>query len=429
MKRLQEFFGPKGEGGQAIVLFALSLMAMLMVVGLAIDTGQLFIAKRTMQEAADAAAFAGAVVIYQVPGTDPRPAAKNDATINGFTDGLKNATVTVNWPPSSGAFINDTKYVEVIIVQQVRTSLVPGQGTLNPVRSRSVGGANPVKSPFAIVALQPAGPCITMNGSGSVTVVTTAPYGGYVQANCTGNSISVLGTGKLIDAAPYGTRTVGTVANPAGITGPLTQNASKQPDPFAAFPRPTTAGLPVFTNYTVPSTYCVTPTPLTPGVYVGGIVNTQACNVTLGNGPFILKGGGFNQNAASGNIITLATGAFIFNTTSNYPAAGGTCGSIIAGAGGGFDVYAMTTGIYKGMALYQDAACAANDIAIQSNGAYDFHGTFYAPSALLDLQSQAPLVMHAQLVVGAINFQSSGNLTVYFDPSISANSGLPTIVE
>jgi hypothetical protein len=37
--------------------------------------------------------------------------------------------------------------------------------------------------------------------------------------------------------------------------------------------------------------------------------------------------------------------------------------------------------------------------------------------------------MHAQLVVGAINFQSSGNLTVYFDPSISANSGLPTIVE
>ena len=428
MKKLQEFFGPKsGEGGQAIVMLAISLMAMLFVVGLAIDSGQLFIAKRTMQEAADAAAFAGATVIYQVPGTDPRSAVRNDGTLNGYTDGTNQTVVTVNWPPQSGAYINNNKYVEVIIVQQVKTSLVPAEAAFNPVRSRSVAGADPVKSPFAIIALKAAGPCITMSGTGNINVNTTAPYGGFVQANCTGNSISISGSGDIVDSV--GTRAVGTVSNPGGITGPLTQNASKQPDPFVSFPRPVVTGLPTFNNFTVPASACNVNTPLTPGVYTGGITNTQNCSVYLGNGPFILKGGGLNQNSSSGVITTVPAGAMIFNTNSNYPAAGGTCGSIQAQSGGGFDVYAMTTGTYQGMALYQDAACAANMIAVQSNGAYDFHGTVYAPTAVIDLQSQSSMTLHAQLVCSSINFQSSGNLNIVYDANSAANSGLPTIVE
>jgi Flp pilus assembly protein TadG len=426
LKKLQEFFGPKGEGGQAIVMMAISLLAMLFVVGLAIDSGQLFIAKRTMQEAADAAAFAGAVVIYQSPGTDPRSAVRNDGTLNGYTDNQNQTVVTVNWPPASGAFINNTKYVEVIIVQQVKTSLVPAEAAFNPVRSRSVAGADPVKSPFALMALKPTGPCITLAGTGNIDVSSTPPFGGMAQANCTGNSIT-FGSGKLIDGT--GTRTVGTVSNPAGVQGPLTQNASKQPDPFVAFPRPVVTGLPTFNNFVVPASACNVNTPLTPGVYTGGITNDQNCNVYLGNGPFILKGGGLSQNASSGNITTVPAGAMIFNTNSSYPAAGGTCGSVSAQSGGGFDVYAMTTGTYAGMALYQDAACGASVISVQSNGSYDFHGTVYAPTATIDLQSQSSITMHAQIVAYSINFQSSGNLNILYDPSIGANSGLPTIVE
>ena len=89
----------------------------------------------------------------------------------------------------------------------------------------------------------------------------------------------------------------------------------------------------------------------------------------------------------------------------------------------------MTTGTYAGMALYQDAACGASVISVQSNGSYDFHGTVYAPTATIDLQSQSSITMHAQIVAYAINFQSSGNLNILYDPSIGANSGLPTIVE
>ena len=57
---MRKFFGPDSEAGQAIVMIAIVFMGLLFVVGLAIDSGQLFAAKRTQQEAADAAAFAGA---------------------------------------------------------------------------------------------------------------------------------------------------------------------------------------------------------------------------------------------------------------------------------------------------------------------------------------------------------------------------------
>ena len=70
-------------------------MALLFAVGLAIDAGQLYSAKRTIQEAADSAAFAGAVVLYQ-GGTSGQAiqAAKDDATRNGFTHNVANTTVS-----------------------------------------------------------------------------------------------------------------------------------------------------------------------------------------------------------------------------------------------------------------------------------------------------------------------------------------------
>ena len=46
---MRKFIGPDSEGGQAIVMIAIVFMALLFVVGLAIDSGQLFAAKRTQQ--------------------------------------------------------------------------------------------------------------------------------------------------------------------------------------------------------------------------------------------------------------------------------------------------------------------------------------------------------------------------------------------
>src|SRR5439155_270261 len=126
------------EEGQALILFAILMLALLFAVGLAIDAGQLYTAKRTEQEAADAAAFAGAVVIYQSASpcnatcqSAAIAAARTDAATNGYgsgacapstpgvcTDAATATTVEVNYPPLSGAYVGNMKHVEVIITGQ-----------------------------------------------------------------------------------------------------------------------------------------------------------------------------------------------------------------------------------------------------------------------------------------------------------------------
>ena len=54
----------RDERGQALILIAFALGGLLLGVGLALDTGQLFIARRAAQTAADAGAWAGAAVLY-----------------------------------------------------------------------------------------------------------------------------------------------------------------------------------------------------------------------------------------------------------------------------------------------------------------------------------------------------------------------------
>src|SRR5205823_5381541 len=53
------------EPAQVIVLFAIALIAMLAMVGVAVDGGTLYVQRRTAQNAADAAALAGARALQQ----------------------------------------------------------------------------------------------------------------------------------------------------------------------------------------------------------------------------------------------------------------------------------------------------------------------------------------------------------------------------
>ncbi len=160
MNSLNRFFGrDDGEEGQAVVLFAIMMLALLFAVGLAIDAGQLYSAKRTEQEAADAAAFAGAVVLYQQgTGAQAIEAARTDALTNGYVSGggctlqspgscydaATQTTVSVYWPPISGLYLGNIKHVEVEITRQVKTALVPAQAAFNPVRARGVAGSEPL---------------------------------------------------------------------------------------------------------------------------------------------------------------------------------------------------------------------------------------------------------------------------------------------
>ncbi|MGH2500690.1 MAG: pilus assembly protein TadG-related protein [Candidatus Limnocylindria bacterium] len=420
------------EGGQAIVFIAITTMAMLFAVGLAVDAGQLFVARRTAQEAADAGAYAGAVVLWQ-GGTQAEAvsAATVDAERNGYVDGGDGGLtdVTVSSPPTSGPFSEAaigataaSRYVEVVITTQVRTTLVPAQGLLNTVRVRGVAGAEPLNNAFALMAL---------DRGNTPNALQIGPYGdvhldgGGILVNSTSSTAAVnqqSDPDRFTITAPHGTTVAG-----SGCCGfpNLEQNQPQVPDPFAGYPKPSTSGMPVYNS--LPGG--MSPT-LQPGVYTVSISAAGGSTFTLNPGIYILKAGlNATGNADFVNNVDSNGGVFIFNTTSNYPDAGGTCGSLDFSGTSSTDLTPMTTGTYRNMLIYQDPACTA-EMAIRGTGAASFtgQGTLYLPNAHVRFDGNPSTLNGSQLVARTIDIQN-GNISIDFDPALTAQPILPRLSE
>jgi hypothetical protein len=82
-----------GERGQLLVVFALTLVALIGGVGLVIDGGGTFVQKRDQQNVADAAAMAAGYAYLM--GSDATTRARVVATANGYTHGTAGVDVSV----------------------------------------------------------------------------------------------------------------------------------------------------------------------------------------------------------------------------------------------------------------------------------------------------------------------------------------------
>ena len=469
MTKLSEFLRTR-DAGQALVLIALILLVLMMFVGLAVDAGQLYSARRTMQEAADAAAYAGAVVVYQ-NGGDPSPAASgicgltvtvptspqylaavNDATTNGFTNGVAGTTVTINNPPRAGPYCGDARYVEVIIQAQVRTTLVPAEAGLNTVRVRGVAGAEPLNNGYAIMALNKGSgsPSDMPNNSsfyadnnadihltgGGILVNATNSYAAYdKQTDCSRFTIQ----------APYGIDVTGGAQGfpscPAPNNWVPSTSQPQVPDPFAILPPPPTTGLPTCTSLS--SSGCQDASGhQNPGIYKVSLQASGGSTITLNPGIFILEAG-IN---ASGNsdIVTVndatcqgppnVCGVLLFNTLTNYPNSGGTCGPInltgnntttlnaVSGRPLGDPMYP-----YNNLLIWQDIHCSQT-MNISGNGTLTATGSVYIPGGEFFFDGNNATLNGSQLVAKYVNVQG-GNININFDASTTAQPILPRLSE
>lgn len=84
------------QRGQILVLFALSLVAIIAAVGLVLDGGSAFAQRRSEQNAADVAALAAANdLIVNQGSADWQATARSIASKNGYVDGVNGASVEV----------------------------------------------------------------------------------------------------------------------------------------------------------------------------------------------------------------------------------------------------------------------------------------------------------------------------------------------
>jgi len=413
------------EAGQAIVIVALSCAALLMTVGLAIDVGRAYGVRRTMQEAADAGAYAGAVVLYQ-QGTaaEARSAATADTTRNGYSTG-GTVTVTVNLPPTSGPEAGNNSMVEVIIEDRVQTMLLPGPGL--SVRVRAVGGSTPLTTGHAILTLKPTGND-TFKVSGG-TAVNVLNGGIQVNSNDRNAAAHISGDGGV--NATY-TRIVGGYqdSGPGNFNPAPTTGVNPDPDVLATLPLPPTAGLTYrgFVDHSSSSNRY-----LDPGIYDGIKLGGDG-TLYLRPGIYILRDKAFqvsgNGTVAMDPASPATDGVLLFNTMSNYSGAGGNCDKFQFSGNGSLRLRAQSSGVYAGVLFYQDPRCD-KEFYISGNGSMvvETRGTIYLPTAGFHISGNGAFNSIGQIVAQTFLHSGDASFQLTYDAGAVAAALVPALVE
>jgi Putative Flp pilus-assembly TadE/G-like len=390
--------------------FVAPLIAVLLVVivgvgALAIDASLLMADRRKAQTAADAAALAAAIDLFQNwpahQGIDPSPnypaatSARDTAADNGFTDGSNGVVVTVNIPPTSGACVGLPGYAEVIIkMPQTRLlSGIWGSSKIN-VAARSVARGTKHTAQAGLLVLDPSGSnTLATSNSGGVTVTggdiivnSNDPNAGHISngGNIQANNLYFSGT------PGYGSSGSGTFNT--SPDGAIYSNQTPTPDPLAGLPYPSQPAT-TYTNVNI------TGFPVTSGGNVVGFPTSGDPNGwTLPAGTY--SGGIHLSDNNSAHTYTLQSGIFYFtggglSLSGNAAVTSGSGGNLLFfNSGGGLSsthqdpltLNPMTTGTYANITIFQNRSNTSNDtLTGQTAGGLNITGTVYTPAAVFTL--------------------------------------------
>lgn len=384
------------RSGATAVIVALAIAGLLGAVGLGTEGAQWYVAKRTMQGAADASAFAAALA-----GSDSQiytTEAKSVAGSYGFVDQTAGTTVVVNDPPLSGNYTTNNSAIEVVITRPERRLF-----------SSLYLAADPTIGARAVV-LRGLGPdCVlALNGTASAdafvngtTNVDLIKCGLAVNSN-SASALDVVGSAAITaDSASV----VGGISGNGTLTtvnGTFT-GASAVPDPYQ--------------NVTIPD---YQPLPCSPlpidgqtidaSTVSGGIVRFCASlslaghqTVTLENGTFIFDGGSVSLNNSTLNLIN----ATIILTSSN----GSNYGTVSVLGGSTLNATAPTTGPLAGLTFFQDRNAPNAADTFTGGTTQNIKGAIYFPSQTVDFAGGTQTGSGCtQIVAAEVDFKGNANL-------------------
>jgi Flp pilus assembly protein TadG len=396
-------FRAKGSSGQVMVLVAMGLVTLMAFAALAVDVGQFWTARRSMQTAADAAAVAGAIA-HRL-NRDATAAADTATAANGFSNGDQGVTVTVNNPPTSGSYAGNTRYVEVIVTRPEPAYFmrVLGYTQIN-VSVRSV--ASSMNGPACVYALDPtASGALTVSGSSSVTLSCGAIVDSNDAVALNSNGGAIMTATDIGVAGGYS----GSGFSPTPVT-----NIAPAPDPLSYLVAPS-VGSCDYTN--VHAGTGGSATYLNPGVYCGGIQVSGNNPVFFNPGLYILNGGGLKVTASNANIF--GTGVTFYNTQgySSY-------GPIALSGSNTAHLSAPTSGPYEGILFFEDRSIptGSKGSTITGSSGSTFDGAIYFPTTAVTYSGSSTSDGYTIIVGDTISV--SGN-SVLGDNYTSLDNGSP----
>ncbi len=412
----------RSQRGQALILLVAAIVGLVAITALAIDAGNAFSDRRHAQNAADAAALAGALTCALAGTPDctsvsdqVRTIALTRADSNDYTnDGVN--TVTVNTPPvagcngTNGAYVGNTEYIQVIIRSTVNTFFAPIVG-INQLNNcvESIARVKPATTGEmffgnAMVSLSP-NTCRAFRVSGSSN--TTVTGGGiFTNSNsgCQQGDFNQSGNGRI--TAPSNC-VVGSSSFSSGKVIP-------PPSHCEPFPYPP--------QYILPEPSCAVD-----GTRTGSKKNGY--NVTPGNIP----GSWLSETVVLGSGVYCISGDATINSTDSitgqdvllYFASGG----LHINGKAEINLDAPDTGPYKGLLVYLPLD---NDSSIIINGSSDseFTGTILAPASDIQINGTAAAEgYHSQIIGYTIDLIGTSNAEINYSDEDNYDATIPPSIE
>jgi len=430
------------ENGQMLVLTALSLIAMLGFMALAIDVGVMFRARRNMQIAADAAAMAGAVnYLYSASTSTAATAAANAAAANGVTTSYSVAAntacpnnsqncVVVNIP-ATGPTGTEPYAVEAKVSMPNPTFFMRMFGRSSMVVGARAVAASPTVGSACIWAMAPTGMGMKLQGSYGID----APGCGVYVNSTSSNAIDVIGNGgtvnaKFVDVVGHASGNHNTNPTPETLDSP----PATPPWGNVTGPNPNAAGtcssLSTTTGNSIAAT-TITQAMITTAANAttNGVVCITGKNVTLNATSMPGSASGVTYLYSGSGTLTLGTTMTFgsgptFDTTNNtFPSGPGntTLGATLDIYQGTFNqknstlsMYAPTSGgvgSFNGIAIFQPST-NTNELQLQfGSGNEVLDGYIFAQGAEVYMQDSGGGVTATGIVANYI-FEKTTNLII-----------------
>ena len=396
------------QKGQALILIAFGIVALIGFTALAVDGGRVFSDRRHAQNAADTAALAGALAYHE--STDITDTAKNRAISNGYDDAAANQEVTVtitDIPEDSdicpgGAAgkeirvdiesIVDTTFAKVLGRKSVTNAVTAVTRAckfilFDPLRGAAVAGVNP-------------GPDCSFDSGTSAAVHWTLKKGGIFSNSC---AYSKTGASVTLDTGTCVT-TVGTASN---------FTCSKQNQTKKAIPWP--AGV----TKMMPENPC-DGTP-------GDVGLPQGSGSTFSNGVYCIS----DMDALDKKDVVL-NNATLYVTDLNF--------SLKFAGSGGFSGTPTSSGTYAGyymiVAFNPSNPCpdfnahGVQTMVLRGNSGGTFSGTVLAPSACIDVRGNGePSGINTQIVGYNVTSNGDGEVYIQYSPNPDLFDPIPASLE
>lgn len=428
--------------GAMLLLMAISLVGLMALLALAVDSGALQRQRRLAQAAADAGALAAATELWRGRPDLMVSSANSETSRNGFTDGSGGVTVLVNTAATSTNVLGGNAIK--VTIQQSFPTIFAGLVGVNSVAMRTEAYSALGPGTVCLLVTEPTAPDALDVTSSLITAGTC----GIAVNSSSANAVNLQSNGDLIGST---IAVVGPELKPADATGIWSSGVPPTADPLG-YLHLLVSDTSAACNGAYNAYQTVTTATLSPGVYCGGITLDHQ-TVSFSAGLYVLKGGGFSLKHAN------ATGTGVTFVNLNAPAAYGGSSNFCPFM---FDVNssatfsAMTTGSLANVLFYTDPGAPSVYIApvspypasvciigstkagdpivnsLGSNAVTTYTGSIYMPNQAIDLTSSADLTVNGGIVARTVAAKTgTGKITVAGVSGAGGSYALkkPTIVE